>query len=97
MHNRRVETERGGLGEDGISHSIHSCGCLARLCAWEGGQLRAPPDQTLGCNPDCHILNPTSSTHPSLLQFQIERARQIFADAEAGVNLLDKDARWPVW
>lgn len=33
----------------------------------------------------------------AFMQFQIERARQIFADAEAGVNLLDGEARWPVW
>lgn len=31
------------------------------------------------------------------MAFQIDRARRIFAEAEAGVNLLDKDARWPVW
>lgn len=33
----------------------------------------------------------------AFMAFQIERARQCFAEAEAGVNLLDKDARWPVW
>jgi phytoene synthase len=33
----------------------------------------------------------------AFMQFQIQRARNIFAEAEAGVNLLDKDARWPVW
>lgn len=33
----------------------------------------------------------------SFMAFQIERARQIFAEAEAGVNLLEKNARWPVW
>lgn len=31
------------------------------------------------------------------MQFQIARARQIFQDAEEGVNLLDAEARWPVW
>ena len=31
------------------------------------------------------------------MQFQIERTRQIFAEAEAGVNLLAPDARLPVW
>ncbi len=31
------------------------------------------------------------------MKFQIARARQVFNDAEAGVNFLDKDARWPVW
>ncbi|GFR48710.1 hypothetical protein Agub_g10666 [Astrephomene gubernaculifera] len=31
------------------------------------------------------------------MRFQIERARQCFADAEAGVDLLDPKARWPVW
>lgn len=33
----------------------------------------------------------------AFMQFQIQRARDIFAEAEAGVNLLDTDARWPVW
>jgi 15-cis-phytoene synthase len=32
-----------------------------------------------------------------LMQFQIERARQFYAQAEAGVQLLSQDARWPVW
>jgi phytoene synthase len=31
------------------------------------------------------------------MKFQIERARFYFAEAEAGVTQLDKDARWPVW
>lgn len=31
------------------------------------------------------------------MKFQIARARQFFADAEAGVDNLDSDARWPVW
>ncbi len=31
------------------------------------------------------------------MKFQIARARQCFADAEAGVDHLDTDARWPVW
>ncbi|WIA09514.1 hypothetical protein OEZ85_008910 [Tetradesmus obliquus] len=31
------------------------------------------------------------------MAFQIARARQLFADAEAGVDLLDQKARWPVW
>lgn len=33
----------------------------------------------------------------SFMQFQIARARQIFTEAEEGVNLLDAEARWPVW
>ena len=33
----------------------------------------------------------------SFMKFQIARARQYFADAEAGVDHLDADARWPVW
>lgn len=33
----------------------------------------------------------------SFMSFQIERAHALFADAEAGVNLLDAKARWPVW
>lgn len=33
----------------------------------------------------------------AFMAFQIDRARRIFAEAEAGVNFLDKDARWPVW
>ena len=31
------------------------------------------------------------------MKFQIARAREVFAEAEAGVNCLHKDARWPVW
>ncbi len=31
------------------------------------------------------------------MAFQITRARQVFEDAEAGVNLLQANARWPVW
>jgi 15-cis-phytoene synthase len=33
----------------------------------------------------------------SLMKFQIERARQFYTEAEAGVQLLSQDARWPVW
>ena len=33
----------------------------------------------------------------SFMKFQIARARECFADAEAGVDLLDAKARWPVW
>ena len=33
----------------------------------------------------------------AFMRFQIARARQCFADAEAGVDDLDADARWPVW
>ena len=33
----------------------------------------------------------------SLMKFQIARARTFFAQAEAGVRALEKDARWPVW
>jgi 15-cis-phytoene synthase len=33
----------------------------------------------------------------SLMQFQIERARQFFTEAEQGVRLLSPDARFPVW
>ncbi len=33
----------------------------------------------------------------AFMKFQIARARQYFADAEAGVDHLDADARWPVW
>ena len=32
-----------------------------------------------------------------LMRFQINRARQFFVDAEAGVSLLSGDARFPVW
>jgi 15-cis-phytoene synthase len=33
----------------------------------------------------------------SMMKFQIARARTFFAQAEAGVRALEKDARWPVW
>lgn len=31
------------------------------------------------------------------MAFQIERARQFYAEAEGGIGLLSEDARWPVW
>eukprot|EP00210_Caulerpa_lentillifera_P008870 g8462.t1 len=33
----------------------------------------------------------------AFMKFQIARAREYFKEAEAGVNYLQKDARWPVW
>lgn len=33
----------------------------------------------------------------AFMEFQIHRARRYFQNAEAGVNALQKDARWPVW
>ncbi|TVP65533.1 MAG: phytoene synthase [Leptolyngbya sp. LCM1.Bin17] len=33
----------------------------------------------------------------SLMAFQIQRARQFYAEAETGIGLLSDDARWPVW
>lgn len=32
-----------------------------------------------------------------LMQFQIQRARKIYAEAERGISVLSPDARWPVW
>lgn len=32
-----------------------------------------------------------------LMQFQIDRARQCFVEAEQGIRFLSEDARWPVW
>jgi phytoene synthase len=31
------------------------------------------------------------------MRFQIQRAHKYFADAEAGVDNLAQNARWPVW
>jgi len=33
----------------------------------------------------------------AFMKFQIARARKFFKEAESGINLLQKDARWPVW
>lgn len=33
----------------------------------------------------------------ALMDFQIQRARQFYAVAEAGIGRLSEDARWPVW
>lgn len=33
----------------------------------------------------------------ALMQFQIQRARQYFEDAERGIRALNRDSRWPVW
>jgi len=32
-----------------------------------------------------------------LMQFQIQRTRQVYAKAEKGISYLSPDARWPVW
>ncbi|MFW6358409.1 MAG: 15-cis-phytoene synthase CrtB [Chroococcales cyanobacterium] len=32
-----------------------------------------------------------------LMRFEIDRARQYYADAERGIRALNPDARWPVW
>ena len=32
-----------------------------------------------------------------LMQFQIQRARKVYASAESGISTLSPDARWPVW
>jgi 15-cis-phytoene synthase len=32
-----------------------------------------------------------------LMQFQIDRARRYFAEADRGIGFLHEDARWPVW
>ncbi len=33
----------------------------------------------------------------ALMQFQIQRARQYYNDAERGIRALNRDSRWPVW
>jgi 15-cis-phytoene synthase len=33
----------------------------------------------------------------ALMRFQIDRARQFYAQAETGIRALSEDARWPVW
>lgn len=33
----------------------------------------------------------------ALMQFQIQRARKFYLDAERGISQLSPDARWPVW
>nr|WP_237269133.1 squalene/phytoene synthase family protein [Thermostichus lividus] len=33
----------------------------------------------------------------ALMQFQIQRAREFYREAEVGVAYLERDARWPVW
>lgn len=32
-----------------------------------------------------------------LMQFQIQRARSFYAEAEWGISVLNPDARWPIW
>jgi 15-cis-phytoene synthase len=32
-----------------------------------------------------------------LMQFQIDRARRYFVEADRGIRFLHEDARWPVW
>ncbi|MEO0984770.1 MAG: 15-cis-phytoene synthase CrtB [Cyanobacteria bacterium J06639_14] len=33
----------------------------------------------------------------SLMQFEIQRARKFYREAQRGISLLSSDARWPVW
>ncbi|PSP19460.1 MAG: phytoene synthase [Cyanobacteria bacterium QS_8_64_29] len=33
----------------------------------------------------------------ALMRFEIQRAREFYAQAEGGIRYLDRDARWPVW
>ncbi|MCG8364089.1 MAG: phytoene synthase [Pseudanabaenales cyanobacterium] len=33
----------------------------------------------------------------TFMQFQIQRARKFYAEAEQGISVLSPDARWPVW
>ena len=33
----------------------------------------------------------------ALMKFQIDRARQVFVEADRGISYLNEDARWPVW
>lgn len=33
----------------------------------------------------------------ALMKFQIDRARQVFVEADRGISFLNEDARWPVW
>ena len=31
------------------------------------------------------------------MNFQIQRARQYYKEAERGIRILSRDSRWPVW
>jgi phytoene synthase len=33
----------------------------------------------------------------SLMRFQVDRARQFYAQSHQGISCLEADARWPVW
>ena len=33
----------------------------------------------------------------NLMNFQIQRARQYYKEAERGIRILSRDSRWPVW
>lgn len=33
----------------------------------------------------------------ALMQFQVQRARKFYAEAEQGIRVLSQDGRWPVW
>ena len=49
---------------------------------------------------DGSLIHPGGQVDERWQQFmerQIERTREYFSQAEAGVDFLDKDARWPVW
>lgn len=49
---------------------------------------------------NCTLVSESGVVDPrwkEMMKFQIERARQYFRDAEAGIAGLEQAARWPVW
>ncbi len=84
--------------EQGLVHGLHRA-VKPKLA---GGELDAG-QCILSCLlqvGDGSLIYPSGQVDERWRHFmerQIERTRKYFAQAEAGVDFLDKDARWPVW
>ncbi|MEO1003805.1 MAG: phytoene synthase [Cyanobacteria bacterium J06638_7] len=65
----------------------------------ERGRIYLPQDELdrFGYSEELLLEGVVNDSWRELMRFQLQRAREWFARAEAGVRWLAPDARWPVW
>ena len=80
--------QRGGLGAGAAQHRAPSCYSAPAASCVALQVMKGMFASTTGKIDD---------RWRAFMELQIKRAREMFAAAESGINLLDKDARWPVW
>ena len=63
------------------------------------GRIYLPQEdlERFGYSEDELMAGKINNAWRELMRFQLERAREWFSRSEAGVRLLSRDARWPVW